>query len=352
MENPISTPQQMCDKANQLFVAEEYEAAAELYISLTEDDLLAPYAYFMLADISNRTGESLASRDLYYKALTLRPDLYSILLAEDHPNHDYVFQGKKTEPKVEVCQLCGKAGEPIWSYPTLTMASKHVQRVNPVRLWMYCDNCHHIYADEFAEAEGSEQGENIDKVKIYTAAQARFPHYSHVFERLSGYTHGLELLEVGLGACECALVAREMGYNVFGVDISDTCIAAAHKYGIEAEQRNFMDFDNDKQWDIIIFGDVLEHVSDPVAAFNKLYGLLRDNGALWLSTPNFDSACSALKGHDDAMRLEVYHKNYFSRVSLFNLLERCRFVPVNYQVSPFYMSSMEVIALKDVYSLE
>jgi len=349
MNNPNSNQKQICDRANQLYNAEEYEAAADLYLSLVEDNIYSPYAYFMLADISNRTGDPLTSKDLYYKAFTLMPNLCSSFLPKIHPNFDYVFPGKKPEPVVEVCQLCGKTGEPIWSYVTLRMSSKHVQKYNPVRMWMYCDDCHHIYAEEFPEIEGFEQDDDIDNAKIYTTYHARFPHYSRVFERLSEYTAGLDLLEVGLGACECALVAREMGYNVFGVDILDACVVTAHKYGIEAELRDFMDFDTNTQWDVIIFGDVLEHVSDPVEALDKLYDLLKDNGVLWLSTPNFDSAYSALKGYSDAMRLEVNHKNYFSRVSLFNLLERCRFVPVNYQVSEFYMGSMEVIIVKDVY---
>jgi len=352
MDNPISNMTQICDRANKLYDAEEYEAAADLFLSLTEDGTYAPYAYYMLADIANITGDPLTSKDLYYKAFTLKPDLCSNMLPEDHPNYDYVFPGKKTEPVVEVCQLCGKAGEPIWSYATIKMGSKHVQKLNPVRMWMYCDICHHIYADEFPQIEGLEQGDDIDNDKTYTTYHSRFPHYSQIFERLASYTTGLDLLEVGLGACECSLVAREMGYNVFGVDILEGCVVTAKKFGIEAELRDFMDFSSDKQWDIIIFGDVLEHVSDPVAALNKLYELLKDNGALWISTPNFDSSYSALKGHSDAMRLEIYHKNYFSRVSLFNLLERCSFVPVNYQISKFYLGSMEVIAVKDVYQVE
>ena len=350
MNKPISDPKQICDKANQLFDAKDYEAAADLFISLTEDSTYAPYAYYMLADISNKNGDPLASKDFYYKALTLRPNLYSSFLPEEHPNHGYIFPGKKDEPIVEACQLCGKAGEPIWSYPTFQLMSKHVQTFNPVRMWMYCDTCHHIYAEEFPEFEGKEQGYDIDKGKIYTAVPARFPLYSRIFERLSGYTAGLELMEVGLGACECVLVAREFGYNVFGIDIMEGCVATAENYGIKAELRDFMDFSADKQWDVIIFGDVLEHVSDPVAALNKLYGLLNDNGVLWISTPNFDSAYATLKGHTDAMRLEVHHKNYFSRVSLCSLLESCNFVPVNYQASEYYLGSMEVIAVKDTYN--
>ena len=46
------------------------------------------------------------------------------------------------------------------------------------------------------------------------------------------------------------------------------------------------------------------------------------------------------------MRREASHKNYFSRFSLFNLLDRFDLVPVEYRISSHYNGSMEVIVIK------
>ena len=61
---------------------------------------------------------------------------------------------------------------------------------------------------------------------------------------------------------------------------------------------------------MVIMGDVLEHVSDPVRAVEKAHELLEDDGALWISTPNFESAFSLVADHDDPMRRQQYHLNY------------------------------------------
>ena len=348
MDSKINDSNLMCEQATELFNAGSYDAAAELFLILTEDDLYAPYAFYMLANISNRMGDPLIAKELYYKALTLSPSLYKNLLPPDHPNYDYVFRGIKQFPTTEACPICGKSGEPIWCYATARYKQKHAQNYNPVLLWMYCDKCHHVYTNEFPEHEISDPGSNIQSVRTFPTEPTLFPYYSRILSKLATYTSGTELLEVGLGGCECALVAREMGYNVFGIDIAESCLSTAKKYGIEAESHDFIDFKTDRKWDVIIFGDVIEHVSDPVAALEKLNALLNDDGVLWLSTPNFDSAYSIYYDHFDPMRIEVTHKNYFSRTSLLIILEQCRFKPVDYLVSDHYEGSMEVICVKMV----
>jgi len=348
MDNQLKTPKEINDIASELFNQENYEAAAELFLSIAEDDTYGAYAHFMLADISNRTGDPVTSKELYYKSLTIKPDLFKYMLSADNPNYNYVFTGMKDEPPVEACPLCGVAGKPMWCYPTMRMMSFHMQEHNPVRLWMYCEGCHHIYAETFPEQKVMEAGTDLMYGRMFLTRSSRFPHYSAILSKLASYTDGRDLLEIGLGGCEGVLVAQEMGFSVFGVDIMDTGVSLAKKYGIKAELRDFMEFETDEQWSIILFGDVLEHVSDPESALKKLYRLLKDDGVLWLSTPNFDSAFSIVNSHDDGMRLEVSHKNYFSRISLFNLLEKCRFVPVDYQLSESFPGSMEVMIIKDV----
>ena len=146
--------------------------------------------------------------------------------------------------------------------------------------------------------------------------------------------------------CECSLVAQEMGYNVFGIDISEASVIQAQEYGINAVANDFAEFEARQKWDIIIMGDVIEHVTDPVATMEKAYNLLNDNGCVWISTPNFEGAFAKARGHNDPMRREAGHRNYFSRYSMLMLLERFGFVPVDYRLSDHYNGSFEVIAMK------
>jgi 2-polyprenyl-3-methyl-5-hydroxy-6-metoxy-1,4-benzoquinol methylase len=228
------------------------------------------------------------------------------------------------------------------------MSSTHVQRYNPVRTWVYCDVCHHLYAEEFPIQEVIKTNPNTATANKPIGMKTNpifFSFYSEVLAKISNLTEGNELLEIGIGGSECALAASEMGFNVFGVDISEGNVLQAQKYGIKAEVHDVMNFEPNKKWDIIIMGDVIEHVGDPVACIEKVRNLLNENGVLWLSTPNFDGSFSRLAGHNDPMRREGGHKNYFSRDSLLSLLQRFNFIPVDYRISSHYNGSMEIISV-------
>jgi len=208
-------------------------------------------------------------------------------------------------------------------------------------LWMYCEPCHHVFARFFPE-----------KLFFYndsprTPNLGFFAYYSNILSRIKQYSEGLSLFDVGIGACECSLVAQEMGFDVFGIDVIEKHVQMARDiFNLNAQTADFVEFQCDRKFDIIIMGDVIEHVSDPILALKKAYDLLCDDGALWVSTPNFDSACSIVAGHDDPMKRQQYHLNYFSRKSFYMLLDRCGFKPVDYSLSAHYIGSMEIIAVK------
>ena len=350
----VKNPKTVFDEAEKLHQSKNFEEAAARYLKLTSDVIFAPFAHYRLAGIANESRDPLVAKDLYYKAFSLKPDICKNILAQGHPNHNYIFPGKKDEALVEKCPLCGVSGEAYWCYSLIEMGSAHVQRFNPVRVWMRCDSCNHLFAEEFPELQpkkdsGADSKNTSKNVVAMPTKTGMFPYYSEILSKLARFTEGNGLLEIGFGGAECLLAAREMAFDTFGIEISEGNTMQALKYGLNAERHNFAEFETNRKWDIIIMGDVIEHVPCPVQAIEKAYGLLNDNGVLWISTPNFESAFSTAMGHADPMRREAGHKNYFSRFSLFKLLERFRFIPVDYRISSHYNGSMEVIVIKESY---
>jgi 2-polyprenyl-3-methyl-5-hydroxy-6-metoxy-1,4-benzoquinol methylase len=331
------------NNAEALLNADKLEDALEIYLELEKNPVFTPFCYYRIAQISNFIGEPEEAYELYYKAFTAKPDIAARILPIDHTSHNYVFPGMKDEKVNTKCPICGEESEPRWCY-SMIEAKYYNKFFNPVRMWMYCPPCNHMFAREFPE-----------KLFLYndlprTAYPEFFPYYSNVLAaiRRNGYAEGMTLFEVGIGACECLLAAREIGYEAFGIDVIERHVEdAKSKYNLDAEAIDFLEFESDRKWDIIIMGDVIEHVSDPDMALAKAESLLNDNGALWISTPTFESAFSCVKGHNDPMRRQQYHLNYFSRESLYTLLERNYLIPVDYQISAHFNGSMEVIAVKE-----
>lgn len=328
--------------AEKLFLEENYGKAGAVFLQLQNDKSLAPFCFYYLAKISNALGDPETAYTLFYKAFEILPDICSKIFPETDANSKYVYGGKKEEIERITCFLCGGESKARLCYP-LTEAAGFNKVFNPVRLWMHCAECNHMFARHFPE-----------KLFIYNnnprkANPQFFSYYSSILSKIrtAGFADGMSLFEVGIGACECMLAAREIGYDVFGIDVIERHVEDAKtKYNLNAQTADFNEFESDLKWDVIIMGDVIEHVSDPIAALKKAEALLNDNGALWVSTPNFESAFSIVAGHDDPMKKQQYHLNYFSRDSFYMVLEQCGFVPVDYQISSHYNGSMEIIAVK------
>ncbi len=80
--------------------------------------------------------------------------------------------------------------------------------------------------------------------------------------------------------------------------------------------KSFSEFSPDEQFAWIISMEVIEHLTDPIAALTQLYSLLRKDGRLVLTTPNANGLVAKLSG--DAWREAVNptHLNLFTMRSL------------------------------------
>jgi 2-polyprenyl-3-methyl-5-hydroxy-6-metoxy-1,4-benzoquinol methylase len=164
---------------------------------------------------------------------------------------------------------------------------------------------------------------------------------------ISQIAKGPRLLEVGVGAGEFSAVAKEFLFDVTGLDIRPKYAETVSKMlDIPVFTEDFQKFDSEEKFDVLVMGDVIEHMQDPVGALRKAHSLLSDQGVLWISTPNFESAFAMVKKDADPMWRIVEHLNYFSFRSLSKWLNIIGFDVVNYNVSAHYNGSMEVTAIK------
>ena len=73
-------------------------------------------------------------------------------------------------------------------------------------------------------------------------------------------------LDIGCGSGEITFEVKKMGFNVIGIDFSENAIELSKSKGIESYTQDLdkgLPFENDR-FDIILAGDVMEHVFDPI----------------------------------------------------------------------------------------
>jgi len=110
------------------------------------------------------------------------------------------------------------------------------------------------------------------------------------FQRLRGKTG--RVLDVGCGRGQLGDAIKQLGWEVWGVEQSDEACDTARGRLDGLVQADLNDMDHvrdelgDRQFDALIFSDVLEHVYDPRTVLESYLGYVRPGGRVFISVPN------------------------------------------------------------------
>lgn len=106
-----------------------------------------------------------------------------------------------------------------------------------------------------------------------------------------------KLVDVGCGDGRMLQYAIQMGWDGFGLELDPQAISAGRKKGLTLLEGGYEVLDNyPSLFDCIICSHVLEHVHKPMAALEKMMGVLKPGGVLLLSCPNARSKASQYFG--------------------------------------------------------
>jgi 2-polyprenyl-3-methyl-5-hydroxy-6-metoxy-1,4-benzoquinol methylase len=99
------------------------------------------------------------------------------------------------------------------------------------------------------------------------------------------------LLDIACGTGEFLDAAKKMGFDAWGIDLSERQIRAAKEfYGLEhlfvADIGEFAGRKDVPKFDVITFFEVLEHLDDPHSFFKSLKKILSPDGFVVFSVPN------------------------------------------------------------------
>ncbi len=280
--------------------------------------------------------------ELTRTAFSIDPDLAKTLGVE------YRYEGKAAEEGLtEACPFCGCSGDviiPHYCSPQI-LHLNHNQVFPPAKLWMRCDSCGNYFTWNFPkDSVGTinghytqDEGGNILKKKFSLNL------YNAIFNRFKSLTTGMEYLEIGIGTGEMMAVAQEFGYHVEGVEICrEDCERISAALGVNIVWSDITDYQSEKQYDVIVMGDVLEHVLRPVEVLEKVKRMLKIDGVLWISTPNFNCAYARMEKFSHCMWHAQNHYTYISCETLKNLLADIDMEIIRYDMSDRYIGSMEV----------
>lgn len=121
----------------------------------------------------------------------------------------------------------------------------------------------------------------------------KFQFIQKTLKSRASYIAPLETLEIGCGSClhikTLAFDHPEWKQNYIGIDLSETGIAIAKRWGINAEVASIYDFESDKKFELFLFFDSLEHLNDHNRVAAQIKKLAADRFCIMGNIPLYES---------------------------------------------------------------
>lgn len=264
-------------------------------------------------------------------------------------NSKYIYKKGTDTQYNDTCPVCGSDKCVDYYCANQLLVINTDNTFLPVKLWMKCNDCGNLFAYNFPIKSMSLINGHYTKNEneSFIQPQHSMRVFGDILNRCKEYSNGRSYLEVGIGLGEMMAAALEMGFDVDAVEICrEDCERIYSVLGVNIMLGDFLDIDISKRYDVIIMGDVLEHMLHPEKAIKKALSLLNEDGVLWVSTPNYNSGFTRMMKFNDPMWNQKNHYTYFSYETILPLIERYGGTVMRYDISNRYNGSMELYITK------
>ena len=222
--------------------------------------------------------------------------------------------------KKSLCPVCGSQNFLI----VYRAESHHRRDIRPAVSIARCKECsvvfladaeHYYQSDLYSYYQGFSGRTIEDLTSPLTLAS-----YDRVLNKLSTLTRVNSILDVGCGKGEFVWAARNNGYSIKGIELSQEAVSLARTLGLPVEKQSLFSQELDNSsWNVTTMFEVIEHVDQPVLMIQRVTDLLAPGGILYLTTPNYFSLDRLLLGS----KWNVFHPEhilYFSTKGLVRLV--------------------------------
>ena len=159
--------------------------------------------------------------------------------------------------------------------------------------------------------------------------------YHAILQRIERRAPPGRLLEIGCGAGHFLSVAQTRGWQTTGLEVSGSALQLLRHLQSQGGLRSTVIDQELSQarlpsaaFDAVVMIEVLEHLDEPLTTLQDVHRLLRDDGVLYLTTPNYDSLSRRLLGARWRIIAEE-HRCLFTPKALRQCLARSGFRPAN-----------------------
>ncbi|MEK7213968.1 MAG: class I SAM-dependent methyltransferase [Chloroflexota bacterium] len=185
-----------------------------------------------------------------------------------------------------------------------------------------CANCGLVFASpRLTAAELAAKYRGMEDEAYLAELPSRRLTAAKNLNRIEAFAPRGRLLDIGCFTGTLLLEARRRGWEVLGIEPSDWGAKQALSAGLPVVHGTLdTAVIEEGSFDVVVMGDVIEHLPDPRLAVEVAARALRAGGLLWMNTPNIESPVSRLMGRH-WYNFIAAHIYYFSPSTIRALVE-------------------------------
>lgn len=132
-----------------------------------------------------------------------------------------------------------------------------------------------------------------------------------------------KLLDVGCALGDCVQIAKNRGWDAYGIELSSFAVSKAKKKKLKVFQGTLESakLPSGVKFDVVMMQDVIEHVRQPIAELRRIRKMLKPGGIVFLVTPDIGGIWHRVLGSNWYHYKQGEHIMYFSQKSLTKALE-------------------------------
>ncbi|MBK9478512.1 MAG: class I SAM-dependent methyltransferase [Bacteroidetes bacterium] len=204
-----------------------------------------------------------------------------------------------------------------------------------------CSNCSFVFAKKIPS-----EGELIAHYETYprtnTISAITIKRYNELLDSLEKFRKSNNLIDVGCGDGFFLETAKQRNWNVYGTEYTDHALKICKDKGIHMHQGK-LDANNYAPdfFDVITSFEVIEHINNPREELQQFSKILRTGGAVYVTTPNFNSVSRfTLKNKWNVIEYPE-HLSYYTQKTLSYLFRSANFSIDSFQTTGISLSRFQ-----------
>jgi 2-polyprenyl-3-methyl-5-hydroxy-6-metoxy-1,4-benzoquinol methylase len=153
------------------------------------------------------------------------------------------------------------------------------------------------------------------------------------------------LLDIGCNEGRSLKIFAANGFQAEGLELNTNAAAVARQSGFTVHTGLLYDLHPEKQFEVAVLSNVLEHALEPREMLIDVHRVLCDGGQVWISCPNSRSWLREMFGRRWINWHVPFHISHFSEKTLRQLLERNGYTDISIrQITPALWVTQSIIA--------